>query len=269
LTVVATHANRYNTHVSYTITLPTFEGPLDLLLRLIERAELDITTIALARVADQYLAHVRSLQTIDPTGLAQFVALAARLLQIKSRALLPRDPDADRGAADTDPDAEELAEQLRAYQRYKEAAGWLRLAQEDDRRMFLRLAPVLPLVEAPPALEHSITDLLAAVERRLQLRLPLEAPDTLNLPPRRTIAQVAARIRERLVTQSWLSFEDLFDDVVSREDVIVVFWTVLEMLKRSLIVVDQDRLFDRISIGRGSGVTEPSNDTDDLESAFL
>ena len=125
----------------YTITLPTFEGPLDLLLRLIERAELDITTIALAHVADQYLIHVRAMDEPDARALAEFVSLAARLLLIKSRALLPRPAAEIRGgAAEDDADAEALARQLREYQRYKQLAAVLRGWQDEERRTFLRLS---------------------------------------------------------------------------------------------------------------------------------
>jgi segregation and condensation protein A len=239
--------------MNYTVSLPTFEGPLDLLLRLIERAELDITTIALAHVADQYLAHVRTLETVDPDGIADFVSIAARLLLIKSRALLPRPADPARDGGHADGDAEALAEQLREYQRYKQAAALLRAWHELDRRMFLRtaIAPLPPAVNTPAPLSHTVAELLAAVERRMQLRLPLDQPTVLALEPRRTVAQVALAIRERLQRMAWFSFEDLFDDVTSRQDVIVIFWAVLELLKRRVITIEQDALFGAISIGRG------------------
>jgi segregation and condensation protein A len=252
--------------MTYTITLPTFEGPLDLLLRLIERAELDITTIALAQVADQYLAHVRTLEAADPHGIADFVSLAARLLLIKSRALLPRPVDPARDAGSADSDAEALAQQLREYQRYKQAAALLRAWHAIDRRMFLRTAaaPPAPVVSAPALLSHTVAELLAAVERRMQLRLPLDPPVVLALAPRRTVAQVATTIRERLQRMAWFSFEDLFDDVTSRQDVIVIFWAVLELLKRQVITIDQDALFGAISIGRGVHADEqtPINESE-------
>lgn len=237
----------------YTITLPAFNGPLDLLLKLIERAELDITTIALAHVADQYLAHVRALAEPDPHALAEFVSLAARLLLIKSRALLPR-PNADTrtSAADADADAEALARQLREYQRYKQIAAVLRTWQDAERRSYLRTAPVqVELTPEPVALNHTLAELIAAVQRRLQLRLPLDEAGVLALPPRLTVAQVAGLIRERLAHQTWFSFEDLLDAAITRQDVIVTFWAVLELLKRRAIMVEQTDLFGVISIGRG------------------
>jgi segregation and condensation protein A len=242
----------------YTITLPSFEGPLDLLLRLIERAELDITTIALARVADQYLAHVRAMDEPDPESLAEFVSMAARLLLIKSRALLPRPASGVRaGAADEDADAEALARLLREYQRYKQVAAVLRAWQDDERRTFLRTAlVVIPEAPEPTPLGHTLAELIAAVQRRLQLALPLDSAAVLSLPPRLTLAHVAALVRTRLARHEWLSFDDLLAEATTRQDVIVAFWAILELLKRRVIVVEQEALFGMISIGRGVALME-------------
>jgi segregation and condensation protein A len=237
---------------AYEITLPTFTGPLDLLLRLIERAELDITAISLARVADQYLAHVRSLEEVDPRAVAEFVSLAARLLLIKSRALLPR-PAVESRAAAEDEDAEALARQLREYRRFKQAATLLRGWQEEDRRLFLRLAPPPTPDLPPPPVDHSLAELIAALQRRLQLALPLDETAALAFGPRLTVGQVVTRVRERLARTPWFSFEDLFSEAITREDVIVTFWAVLELLKRRAVSVEQDGLFGAISIGRGEG----------------
>ena len=243
--------------MTYAITLPTFSGPLDLLLRLIEREELDITTIALAQVADQYLAHVRSLEAPEPRALAEFVSLAARLLLIKSRALLPRPAADGRQAPSEDADAEALARQLREYRRYKQVAAMLRAWQEEDRRTFLRLAPVpVELDLAPPPVSHTVAELIAALQRRLQLALPLDEAAVLSLGPRLTVAQVVERVRERLARQAWISFDDLFGAAVTREDVIVTFWAVLELLKRRAITIEQPDLFGTISIGRGAEAPE-------------
>ncbi|WP_129629349.1 segregation and condensation protein A [Candidatus Oscillochloris fontis] len=241
----------------YTITLPTFAGPLDLLLRLIERAELDITTIALAQVADQYLLHVRTMEEPDPHALAEFVSMAARLLLIKSRALLPRPTSAGRTTSnDEDADAEALARQLREYQHYKQLATILRGWQEEDRRTFLRTAPpVRPDLPPPPStFTHTVSELITALQRRLQRTLPLEQPSEVVLPPRRTVADVAATVRQRLARQHWFSFDDLLIEPITRQDLIVAFWAILELLKRRVIVVEQDQTFGMISIGRGAAL---------------
>ncbi len=245
-------------NIKYTITLPTFEGPLDLLLRLIERAELDITTIALAHVANQYLVHVRAMDEPDAHALAEFVSLAARLLLIKSRALLPR-PVADtrNGAVTEDADAEALARQLREYQRYKQLAAVLRGWQDEERRTFLRTAPVsAPAAPEPAPVNYTVAELIAAIQRRLQMVQPMDNTVILSLPPRLTVAQVATRVRERLRHQPWFSFDDLLAETITRQDVIVAFWAVLELLKRRVIVVEQEGVFGIISIGRGDTLSE-------------
>jgi segregation and condensation protein A len=235
----------------YAITLPEFTGPLDLLLRLIERAELDITTIALASVADQYLAHVRTLEEVEPRELAEFVSLAARLILIKSRALLPRAP---HGATDPiDEDAGQLAAQLALYRRFKQVADRLRYWQEQGRCTFGRMAPPSELIalQTQVVMSYHLNDLLRALERRRQLQLPLDQPEAVVLTPRLTVAEVAARIRERLEHTAWFDFGDLLTDQPTTEEVIVAFWAMLELLKRRAIVIEQTILFGPIMIGRG------------------
>jgi segregation and condensation protein A len=238
--------------ITYTIQLPVFEGPLDLLLRLIEREELDITTIALAQVADDFLAHVRAMESPDPAALSAFLVIAARLLLIKSRALLPRpaSPHAPEEAAD---EGEELVRQLREYQRYKQAAAVLRAWEEQGRRSYVPAAPPpIPALPRGDRLEVTLSEMIAAVQRRMQLRLPLDPP-AVPLPAPRiiTVAEMAERIQARLERLAWVSFEDLFALTAQRVEVIVALWAVLELLKRRAIVVEQERLFGPISIGRG------------------
>src|SRR6266508_2063767 len=184
--------------LDYTFQLPAFEGPLDLLLKLIEREELDITEIALAQVA-------------------------------------------------------ELARQLREYQRYKQAAALLRAWEEVGRRSYMRVAP--PVVPAQPRdskLDVTLSDMLAAVQRRMQLLLPLEPPEVpLPAPKVVTVPEMAERIRERLALSGWISFDDLLSLAAHRLEVIVALWAVLELLKRRAIVVDQADVFGPIMIGRG------------------
>src|SRR5512141_2372101 len=105
----------------YTVTIPVYEGPLDLLLQLIERAELDITAVALAKVTDQYLTYIHKMQ-VPADEVSAFLVVAAKLLQIKSEALLPRPPVRKEGEEDP---GEALARQLRIYKRFKELSGWL------------------------------------------------------------------------------------------------------------------------------------------------
>jgi segregation and condensation protein A len=243
--------------IDYTFQLPAFEGPLDLLLKLIEREELDITEIALAQVADQYLAHVRALDAPDPNALSAFLVMAARLLLIKSRALLPRPPAPPSPDQPLD-EAAELARQLREYQRYKQAAQLLRAWEDQGRRSYLRLAPPpLPAAPRDQQLDVTIGDMIAAVQRRMQLLLPLDPPDLpLPAPKVITVAEMADRIRKRLQAQGWVAFEDLLSLAARRVEVVVALWSVLELLKRRAIVVEQTELFGAIMVGRGPNLND-------------
>jgi segregation and condensation protein A len=235
--------------LDYTIQLPSFEGPLDVLLRLIERAELDITTIALAQVADQYLAHVRSLDAPDPSALSAFLVLAARLLVIKSRALLPR-PPASVDGDDAIDDAEALVRQLQEYQRYKQVAQLFRQWDAEGRRSYQRTAaPPAPTASGP--IESTLADMIAAVQRRLQLQLPLETAVALPAPKVVTVGEVAGRIRTMLSGRSEIDFATLLAEAPRRVEIVVTLWAVLEMLKRRAITAEQETMFGPIALRRG------------------
>lgn len=245
--------------IDYTFQLEGFEGPLDLLLRLIERAELDITQIALAQVADEYLAHVRGMPAPDPAALSSFLLIAARLLLIKSRALLPRPPAP--GSAEQPDDAEQLVRQLREYQRYKQVAAVFRQWQEQGRHSYIRLAvPVLPEVASPSTLDNTLAEMIAAIQRRMQLQLPLEEEQlALPSPKLLTVRDVTVQIHSRLQQQEWISFDDVLPLTVKRVELVVTLWAVLEMLKRQTIIAEQQELFGPIMISRGPGFQEMIN----------
>ena len=155
----------------YTVTLQVFTGPLDLLLRLIEREELDITAVALAQVTGQFLDYLRALQPDDMQAVADFLSIAARLILIKSEALLPRPPE--REPDEEDP-GEELARQLRIYKRFQQAARTL--SQRDGLRTYLRLS--VPKVVAPRFDLSDVTvDHLRRAMMQLLSSLPAAAPD--------------------------------------------------------------------------------------------
>ncbi|MGC8874517.1 MAG: segregation and condensation protein A, partial [Chloroflexia bacterium] len=121
----------------YQVDLGIFQGPLDLLLHLIEKEELDITRVALAQVTDQYLDHIARMPRRDPAELSAFLVVAVKLLWIKAQALLPRPPSSEPEEED---DGEALLRQLQEYRRYKQAAQQLRTWMEEGRQEFGRLA---------------------------------------------------------------------------------------------------------------------------------
>jgi len=223
-----------------------FEGPLDLLLHLIESEDLDITAVSLIQVTDQYLTMLRAQESIDLRALADFVAVGAKLLFLKSRALLPRTPDQ---VAEDEREAEaialDLTAQLEEYRAYKSAAGYLRELDEAGHRSFVRVAPP-PADWLPTGLENvTMSKLLKAFQKALE-RLPPEAePERIprqpvNLAERRQTVLAAVKRRGRL------SFSRLLAECRSRLEVIVTFLAVLDLLKSDEIEAEQSASFGEI-----------------------
>lgn len=233
------------------LELANYSGPLELLLGLIEQQRLDITAISLAQVAEQYMAAVAALERPDPDTIAEFLVIGAKLLVIKTRALLPR-PPAELAPQDEEDAGEQLARQLRDYQRFKQAAGHLRGWEQAGLRAYARVGtPPLPPRPAETRLDVSLAELVATMQRRLQLMLLADDPVPLPTPKIITIADVRRRLFDTLRQQRWTSFEDLLSLALTRNEVIVTLWTVLELFKRQAIVFEQQALFGAITIGHG------------------
>ncbi len=236
-------------HTAYQVKLTVFEGPLDLLLQLIERQELDITTVSLAAVTDQYLEHIRLLDTehLDAAALADFLVVAARLLYIKSQVLLPRPPGPPAPVEEEDV-GEALARQLREYKRFKQVAEGLRAREEAGLRSYPRLAPP-PRLETGFRLEGvTLADLLAAVQEALA-RLP-DAEHVENAVPPLAFSiddQIAA-ITRQTASQRQISFRSLLQAAASRMEVIVTFLALLELIRLRQVIVTQQSLFGDIVI---------------------
>ena len=231
----------------YTVTIPVYEGPLDLLLRLIEHAELDITAIALAMVTDQYLTHIRKLDNARPDEISAFLVIAAKLIQIKSEALLPRPPI--RETAEDDP-AENLARQLRIYKRFKEIANLLEERDAQGLHTYLRLAPP-PKIEGRLDLsEITLTDLFEAARSTFMQGSEKQSLGTIISAPRVTIRQKIAYITNALNKNKNASFKALLGASNSRLEVVVTFLALLELIKRYRVSAHQDALFGDIEIER-------------------
>ena len=231
----------------YQVKLPIFQGPLDLLLHLIQREEMDITTVSLAQVTDQYLEYIGLLEELNAGALADFLVIAAKLLLIKSEMLLPRPPGvpAEEGGEDV---GDELARRLIEYRKFKEAALELRQREEMGLRAYVRVAP-LPKLERSLDLEGvSLADLLEAVRRALDVRPPTSSVSEVVAPFTITVAEKMALIEERLKRQRRVSFNRLLDRAASRLEIIVTFMAVLELIKLNGVVVRQERLFGEIII---------------------
>jgi len=241
------------------VKLPVFEGPLDLLLHLIERNELDISGVSLVLVVDQYMQYLDLMRTeMKLEAAAEFLVVAGRLLLIKSRSLLPRaEPPLE--AEDVEDPADELARQLEEYRRFKQVAEALRELKETRGQTFARaggapeeVSPVIKL--AGLEMDHLIASFQRALERALE-QLPEE---TAQFAPRVTQADRVARIESGLAAARTLAFDRLLEDCRCVEDVIVTFLAVLELLKQGRIRVWQLSSFGAIVISRQAGDRSPS-----------
>ncbi len=230
-------------HHPFSVALDVFEGPLDLLLALVQAAKLEITEVALVEVTSQYLARLRSGEQIDHRDLADFVAIGARLIELKSRALLPaapRDPPEE-----PEPDRESLVELLRRYQQFKQAAALLREREEEALRAFPRLAPA-PDVPPLPGLSQVTLDRLAAiVGRALAKAAPPVAPGRYTRA-RFTVREKMAEIAGLLRLGGQIDFARLIERCRSRDEVIATFFAVLELTKAQRVVPCQPEPFGDI-----------------------
>jgi segregation and condensation protein A len=232
----------------YEVKLAIFEGPLDLLLHLIEREELDITKVSLAQVTDQYLEYISLLEELNAEILADFLVIAAKLLLIKSEMLLPRPPGAPGEEEEEEDVGDELARQLIVYKKFKEAALELRQREETGFRAYVRVAP-LPKLESPLDLgDVSLGDLVEAVRRALDVRLLAPSVSEVVAPITITVAEKMALIEEKLERQRRVSFNHLLAQATSRLEIIITFLAVLELIKLKGIVVQQEHLFGEIVI---------------------
>jgi segregation and condensation protein A len=231
----------------YEVKLTVFEGPLDLLLQLIERRELDITTVSLAAVTDQYLDYIGILANVEPDVLADFLVIAARLILIKSQALLPRPPEPEEQEEDL---GQDLVRQLQEYRRFKEIAILLKDRDEQGLHSYIRLATtgITPRVQLEGVV---LADLVEAM-RRVLTTLPeeLTVPD---LPrPQFTIAEKISVI-ENAISAGRASFRSMLSEIRTRGEAIVMFLALLEMIKQQRVRVEQEQVFGEIMVVAGNG----------------
>jgi segregation and condensation protein A len=254
--------NTANQQVSnYTIATPVYEGPLDLLLQLIERAELDITKLSLALVTDQFLEYIHSLEDLAADEVSAFLVIAAKLVQIKSEALLPRPPQ--REPDEEDP-GEALARQLVVYKRFREIAGILSQREEAGLKTYLRVAPP-PKIEGTIDLTGITIDDIASAAQAIFSDLGRADALTNVVPPARvTIREKISLITDYLRHRKSISFRSLLNHESSRLEIVVTFLALLELIKRHLVRVSQEGLFGDISLE----VSEAWDDLEEMETEF-
>jgi segregation and condensation protein A len=244
---------------SYTLHLPehNFEGPLDLLLHLIERAELDITKVSLAKVTAEYLQYLTVMQRAHVGELADFIVVASKLLFIKSRLLLPQSPPGLPEEELEEDVGDELVRQLLAYKHFKQVALQLREREGEGLRSYQRIAP-RPKLEKRLDFSHvSLQDLAEIVRRILEERR--RAPvGTVLAPLVFTIKDKMLELQERLELGERFSFRGWLRRMATRIEIIVSFLAVLELLKQRKLAVVQNERFGDIFIEPALDAPEPT-----------
>jgi segregation and condensation protein A len=223
------------------------------LLQLIERAELDITKLALAQITDQFLAYLHTLDQTATEEVSAFLVVASRLMQIKSEALLPRPVEREPGEEDP---GEMLINQLIVYKRYKELAEHLSDRDIVGLRSYLRLAPP-PKVEGKLDLSGvSVLDLLNAAQYAFSMANEKAPLETVVNVPKVTIREKINLITETLRSHGRATFRSLIRQRLTRMDIVVTFLAMLELIKRFQVTARQEKLFGDIEI-------QPAEEWDD------
>jgi segregation and condensation protein A len=234
-------------------TQEKFSGPLGLLLSLIESEEMDITEINLAKIADEYVAYIRSAtDSIDPEEMADFLVVAAKLLFIKSKALLPY-----LYTAEDDEEIDDLEKQLKMYKEFIAASQKIKAIIAEKKFLFLppllknrRAQFNLPVFTAPTKVTPEILQLVfARILENLEKRRAEKLPERV-LEPKISIEEKISLIKKMLVDKMKINFSHLLRSATTKTEIIVSFLAVLELAKQKELVFDQEELFGDIQINR-------------------
>lgn len=255
--------------MSYKVRIDSFEGPFDLLLYLVSRQKVDIGAISITQIADQYLAEVSRMDTLDLDVASDFLLVASTLLEIKAESLLPRERDA---VAD---EFEELApseardilvERLLAYKQYKNAASALHMRFVSEGRMHPRpFGPDACFLNLMPDYLKDVTlDGLALLAARAFARRDVFLLESEHIAAKPIPVEVHVRaIHQRIRNKKRLSFSELVDERTPTPVVVVTFLAILELYKRAMVRIEQAELFGDIDIRYIEGSGELLLDGDD------
>lgn len=244
----------------YKVRLEAFEGPLDLLLYLIKKEQVSIYDIPIARITEQYLEYVRLMEELDIGLAGEFLVMAATLIHIKTKMLLPRDPIAEGAGEELEDPRQELVERLLEHQRFRTAAEFLHHKQLMEQAVYTRPLPV----EDRENMEVSagVFDLLTAfrdVLLRAQALVEIEiARDEV------TLAQKLAEVRGIVEMRGEINVMELFESSRSKRELVITFLAVLELVKELVIRIQQSGAFgDIIASKRDDGAA--SSPTSEIE----
>jgi len=234
----------------YKVQFEVFEGPLDLLLYLVKREEVDIYEVNLTKIATQFIEYIELMRQLDLEVAGEFVVMASTLMYIKSRELLPVDQQVEAEGDEEEEDPRwELIRQLVEYKKFKDAASQLQLREAEQENIFPRLPGKVELEPAtpPPRPEVSLFDLISAVSNVLKRFQEKEGARDI-FEDKWTVSEKIELLRRMMAAQSGVKFSELFEQTTSRTEVVVTFLALLELIRLKHIVVIQPEPFSEIEI---------------------
>ena len=235
--------------MDYKFTIDKFQGPLDLLLHLIKEADIDIFDINVAEVTDQYLRYIESMETLNLNIDSEYLVMAAELIEMKSRELLPNEENDDVDEYEEDL-RESLINRLLEYQKYKELAFEFQDMEGQRKLMYSKIPSELTSFKSEDVLledDISLDDLIKAF-MQFQKRKNWEKPlDTVVTRKEYSVSKRCHDIIKKLNKSKKLKFEDLFD-IKNRSYVVVTFLAILDLAKKGRLKIKQDRNLDEIML---------------------
>lgn len=241
---------------SLRFSLPTFEGPLDLLLHLIRKNQIDIYDIPIASITEQYMEYLERWEALDLSVAGEFLVMAATLLEIKSRMLLPQPPPAEGDDIEPEDPRAELVQKLLEYQRFQGAVETLQSWEGFRRNLYFRGAIENPDDYLLPVSEGALDarQLFDAL-RRVLLAAGLEEQKVTAVVPRRRVSlrmKMAEVLRRTHANPDGVGFADMFELPCYRYDIVLVFLAVLELLRQGLVRAEQKTNDDPIVLFSGA-----------------
>src|SRR5208282_442574 len=247
---MATAGDKLTRDAAYKVNIPLYEGPLDLLLDLIKKHEMNIHDIQISLITAQYLEYLHKLEELDVDVSADFIYMAATLIYIKSKLLLPPDPFAAEEGAEGDPRAE-LVQRLVEHEKFKNAAQLLYQKQQIEENVWSKPDKSLYHDEGTEGeLVVSLVDLVRVFQQVLERKKEIARIDLQH--EQFTVAQMIAQLRSRILASDTdaISLVDFFDACPSRHAMIVAFLALLEMVKLQAVALIQEKQFGNILVKR-------------------
>src|SRR5438552_2533974 len=249
----------------YKVQFEVFEGPLDLLLYLVKKEEVDIYQVNLTKIATQFIEYIELMRELDLEVAGEFLVMASTLMYIKSRELLPLDQQVLAEGEEEEEDPRwDLIRQLVEYKKFKDAAAQLHQREAEQEKIFPRLPGKLEFEPSgpPPRPEVSLFDLINAVSNVLKRFQQREGARDI-FEDKWTVSEKIELLRQAMAARPALKFSELFEQTTSRSEVVVTFLALLELIRLKQIVVAQPAPFSEIEIRRApsvvSAVATPSS----------